>query len=296
MIRTLFFGGRISDMNEVYRRNGNAPFFLFVIACVSLAASPGLVFAQEAQRHARVELVSQRLTVAPGEKSWLAVHFTLDPGWHIYWQNPGDSGQPPALKWQIPDGFTVGEIQWPRPEKLKNGPLADYGYKDEVTLLASLQVPIRQEGMRIEIAADATWLVCREVCVPERDHLHVSLPVARAPVVDPAQTRLFDEARKKLPLPWLDRWSATVESLKDSFVLTLNAGSSVQQAEFFPLQASEIDNAAPQILKTTPKGGQLTLKKSDQLMKPVPVLKGLLVVDGVAYRFQARVVERKKSQ
>src|SRR5216683_1254788 len=81
------------------------------------------------------------------------------PDWYIYWQNPGDSGQPPALKWQIPDGFTVGEIQWPRPEKLKNGPLDDYGYKDEVTLLASLQVPIRQEGMRIEIAADATWLV-----------------------------------------------------------------------------------------------------------------------------------------
>src|SRR5258708_30427190 len=122
-------------MNEVYRRNGNAPFFLFVIACVSLAASPGLVFAQEAQRHARVELVSQRLTEAPGEESWLLVHFTLDPGWHIYWQNPGDSGQPPALKWQIPHGFTAGAIQLPRPHRLTNGPLADYRYRAHSTVL-----------------------------------------------------------------------------------------------------------------------------------------------------------------
>src|SRR5258708_12123541 len=102
-------------MNEVYRRNGNAPFFLFVIACVSLAASPGLVFAQEAQRHARVELVSQRLTVAPGEKSWLAVHFTLDPGWHIYLQNPVASGPPPPLTWPIPYVSPLARLTSPPP-------------------------------------------------------------------------------------------------------------------------------------------------------------------------------------
>lgn len=277
-------------------RIGNSLFIFIGMTAALLAANPATLFAQGAQRHSRVELISQRQTIAPGEKSWLAVHFTLDPGWHIYWQNPGDSGQPPALKWQLPDGFTVGETQWPRPERLKNGPLADYGYKDDVSLLAALQVPVRQEGMRIEIAADATWLVCREVCIPERDHLHISLPVARAPVVDPAQSRLFDEARKKLPLPWLDRWEAGVESLKDSFVLTLDAGSPVQQAEFFPIQASQIENAAPQAFKSTARGAQLTLKKSEQLMQPVPVLKGLLVVDGTAYRFQARVTERERKK
>lgn len=277
-------------------RIGNSLFIFIGMTAALLAANPATLFAQGAQRHARVELISQRQTIAPGEKSWLAVHFTLDPGWHIYWQNPGDSGQPPALKWQLPDGFTVGETQWPRPERLKNGPLADYGYKDDVSLLAALQVPVRQEGMRIEIAADATWLVCREVCIPERDHLHISLPVARAPVVDPAQSRLFDEARRKLPLPWLDRWKVGVESLKDSFVLTLDAGSPVQQAEFFPIQASQIENAASQVFKSTARGAHLTLKKSEQLMQPVPVLKGLLVVDGTAYRFQARVTEREKKK
>ena len=281
-------------MNQGYGRNGKDLLIFIGMLAALISAGSANGFSQNTQRHARVELISQRLTIAPGEKSWLAIHFTLDPGWHIYWQNPGDSGQPPALKWQVPEGFTLGEMQWPRPEKLKNGPLADYGYKDDVTLLASLQVPIRQEGMRVEIAADATWLVCREVCIPERDHLHVSLPVARAPVTDPAHSRLFDEATKKLPLPWLDRWKVTGESLKDSFVLSLDAGSPVQQVEFFPLQASQIENAAPQVFKATAHGAQLTLKKSDQLLQPVPVLRGLLVVDGVAYRLQARVTERER--
>ena len=96
------------------------------------------------------------------------MHFQLDPGWHIYWINPGDSGQPPVLRWQLPPGFIAGEIRWPFPDKLRNSQLADYGYKDDVALLAPLQVPQGlREGDRAEIGLQASWLVCREVCIPE---------------------------------------------------------------------------------------------------------------------------------
>src|SRR5713101_8575753 len=93
-------------------------------------------------RHARVELLSQSTAVAPNQKIWLGVHFSLEKDWHIYWQNPGDSGQPPVFRWQLPTGFVAGGVQWPRPQKLKHSSVADYGYQDSAMLL----VPVRAPG------------------------------------------------------------------------------------------------------------------------------------------------------
>src|SRR5437763_14353945 len=74
--------------------------------------------AQEVQaQHARVELVSQQASFVPGQENLLGIQFSLEKDWHIYWINPGDSGQPPVLQWQLPAGFSAGEIQRPRPER-----------------------------------------------------------------------------------------------------------------------------------------------------------------------------------
>src|SRR6476469_2387840 len=69
--------------------------------------------------HAEVELLSPQSTIKPGSGLVVGVHFILEPGWHIYWVNPGDSGQPPSLKWTVPAGFSAGEIQSPRPERMQ---------------------------------------------------------------------------------------------------------------------------------------------------------------------------------
>ena len=97
---------------------------------------------QRSAQHARVELLARQSSVKPGSDLQLGVHFILEPGWHIYWINPGDSGQPPSFKWQLPPGFTAGEIQWPRPERMQpNKELADYGYHDEILLPLNIHVP-----------------------------------------------------------------------------------------------------------------------------------------------------------
>src|SRR5215471_52469 len=101
-------------------------------------------------RHARVELLAE----APGPTGtwWLGVHFALEKDWHVYWVNPGDSGQPPVLKWQLPAGFTAGEIKWPVPEKLKRSTLADYGYQDDVVLLVPVHpAPGLKPDSKVEI-------------------------------------------------------------------------------------------------------------------------------------------------
>src|SRR5437016_12511754 len=89
--------------------------FAILLACC------GASMAQRAQaKHAQVELLSHQASVPPGKKFLLGVHFVLERGWHIYWTNPGDSGQPPVFKWQMPAGFNVGEIMWPRPERMQS--------------------------------------------------------------------------------------------------------------------------------------------------------------------------------
>src|SRR6266849_9260155 len=96
--------------------------FMILLACGSAA------MAQRAQaKHAQVELLSHRTGNTPGSEMRLGIHFMLEPGWHIYWTNPGDSGQPPVFTWQMPAGFSAGEILWLRPERMQSSPqAADY--------------------------------------------------------------------------------------------------------------------------------------------------------------------------
>lgn len=243
-------------------------------------------------RHARVELLSQRL--GPSGQLWLAIHFSLEKDWHIYWINPGDSGLPPTLQWQLPPGFSAGEIQWPRPEKLKRSTLADYGYQDDAVLLVPLHAPNGlKSGDKVEIGLQVKWLICREVCIADHADLHLSLPPSTA-AQDPSQP-VFTEARKRLPAPWPHSWKTWAVSEKDDFVLSVTTGKPLQSAEFFPLLPDQVENASPQPLQTTARGAKITLKKSDQLLKPIQVLKGLLVLgSGESYQIQAPVTATQK--
>src|SRR5437016_14222436 len=134
---------------------------LFILLCVFACGNAG---AQEAQaQHARVELISQQTSFAPGQENLLGIHFSLEKDWHIYWINPGDSGQPPVFQWQLPAGFRAGEVRWPRPEKLKTSQSADYGYKDDVVLLVPVQIPYNvKHNFALNAALDLKWLICRE--------------------------------------------------------------------------------------------------------------------------------------
>jgi len=215
----------------------------------------------------------------------------LEKGWHIYWINPGDSGQPPSFKWHLPPGFSAGEIRWPRPERLQpSKELLDYGYDNEVLLAVTIHTPSAIGDRSAEFAADAKWLICREVCIPEHANLHLTLPVSPTTKLDQQHTQLFAKTDKLIPQTLPRAWNASVTSSKDDFVLTVRAGKPITKAEFFPLDPGQIDNAAPQKLKPSHTGATLTLNKSDLLLKPISVLRGVLVIPGIpAYRIEAPV-------
>ena len=80
--------------------------------------------------HGTVELIAENQSIAPGSRIDLGLHFNLEKGWHIYWQNPGDSGQPPRAEWKLPAGLTVGAMEWPAPQRLGTPTIVDFGYND----------------------------------------------------------------------------------------------------------------------------------------------------------------------
>jgi thiol:disulfide interchange protein DsbD len=242
--------------------------------------------------HARVELLARQTALSAGPDLQLGIHFILEPGWHIYWINPGDSGQPPSLQWQLPPGFTAGAIQWPRPERMQATPeLADYGYHGELLLPVMVHVrPALAAGSTVPIVADAKWLVCREVCIPEHAQLRLELPVAQNTKDNPQSAPLFAKTDKLMPRPLPRNWNASIKSGKDEFVLSVHAGKAITKAEFFPLEPNQIDNAAPQKVSASPQGFEIALKKSDLLLKPINILRGVLVIPGgPAYRIEAPV-------
>ena len=262
-------------------------------ACLLIVlANPIAILAQAPAQHARVELVARQASVKPGSDLQLGVHFMLEKGWHIYWINSGDSGQPPSFTWHMLPGFSAGEIQWPRPERMQpNKALTDYGYHDEVLLPLTIHAPSSVSNrMPVEFGVEVKWLVCREVCIPEHAQLRLSLPVAETANAYQQSAQLFEKTNKLLPQPLPRAWTVSVTPGKDDFLLTIRAGKPITKAEFFPLDPGQIDNPAPQKLQSSNTGATMTLRKSDLLLKPITLLRGVLVVPGSpAYRIEAPV-------
>jgi len=124
------------------------------------------------------QLVAERARVAPGETLDLALVLDIRPGWHTYWRNPGDSGEPPRLVWDLPAGVAAGPIRWPFPSLIRVGPLANYGYSGRATHLIALTVPADwPQGQPLALRVRADWLVCEEHCIPEGGDLDLTLDV-----------------------------------------------------------------------------------------------------------------------
>jgi DsbC/DsbD-like thiol-disulfide interchange protein len=252
------------------------------LGAAALLCATGVWAAGPPIPHGTLELVAENQWISAGHTIHLGLHFQLEKGWHIYWVNPGDSGEPPRVKWRLPEGITTGEIEWPTPRRLGTASIVDFGYEDDVMLIAPLHAAgdLAAKGPA-QIAAEVKVLVCRELCIPGKAQLSLTLPVKSQPPAPDAQTaESFAAARKAMPRPAPATWRISVTDARDSFALTAKLGQHVALASFFPLEESQVKDAAPQQFAAVPGGFRLTLQKSDQLLKPIARLKGVLVLAG----------------
>jgi len=151
-----------------------------------------------------------------------------------------------------------------------------------VPLRASSGLPASQAA---KLGAELKVLVCREICISGKAQISLSLPIkSTPPEADARSSELFTAARNSLPRKAPLEWEFNVSDQKDSFVLMGKLGRRAERATFFPLEESQVDNSAPQKIVPQATGFQLTLRKSDQLLKPIQRLKGVLELSaGQAY-------------
>ena len=156
------------------------------------------------ENHVQAELVVDVQAFEAGKPFRAGVLFTIEPKAHIYWRHPGSSGLATGIEWTLPEGFAVGDLQWPNPERFEIVEIDDisYGYTREVLLFAEVSVPSGpslQGPLNIEV--EPYWLVCLEdgQCIPEGARLRMRLPAGRA--MASASAASFDQYGARLPAP-----------------------------------------------------------------------------------------------
>jgi thiol:disulfide interchange protein len=253
-------------------------FTLLLTSPAAFALSGGAV----ATDNVKARLVSEVESVAPGQVFWVALELNIRDGWHTYWRNPGDSGQATSLAWQLPPGFTAGDIVWTTPHRFEIAPLVNYGYaKQAMHLVRITAAKDLKAGTPAVLAAKASWLVCSDVCIPEGADLQLTMPVsAQTGGIDPKESSLFTAARSELPSAQPAPTSARIQG--DQLVITLGSDwgatlSQIKSLSFFPYDEGGIEYATPQKLARTKDAVELSMKVGYQPPK-AGIIRGVLVV------------------
>ena len=238
---------------------------LLLASPAALALTGNVVATDNVKAH----LASEVSTIAPGQSFWVALEFNIRDGWHTYWRNPGDSGQATTLQWQLPPGFTAGDIIWPTPHRFELPPLVNYGYAKHAVHLVNIVAPKDlKAGTPAVLSAKASWLVCSDVCIPEDAVLKLKLPVNAQPgAVDPAEAALFAAARSELPGAAPAASAARIDGGELKITLGKEWGAALSQIKslaFFPYDEGGIEYAAPQTLTRTKDTVELAMKLGDR--------------------------------
>jgi thiol:disulfide interchange protein DsbD len=256
-----------------------------------LAASTPLLANVVTTAHVQAELGSVVTTIQPGASFWTVLHLRMQDGWHTYWQNPGDAGLATVIHWTLPEGFVAEDIVWPYPKRLPVGPLMNYGYDGEVSLLTRITAPADiAPGQSVVLRAESTWVVCAKICVPEAATFDLRLSVSVGkPQEDTHWMAMFAEAQRSLPQP--APWQVVFTGDQDTLTLSVAAPDFVAMRHadivFFPLAYGIIDHAAPQQVRITEPGLDLILQRGTLDQSNLTRIEGVLVVqetrDGVPH-------------
>lgn len=182
-----------------------------------------------------------------GKTVWLGLQLAHQPKWHSYWKNSGDSGLPTTLQWSLPAGVVAGDIAWPLPIKFALGNLLNYGYEGTVLLPVPLTItpdfkPSRLDR-NIEIKLKASWLVCREVCIPEDGEFALQLPIRGSTALNSAA---FEASFKAQPQALSSAGQIQIEGKQLKISLAgLPPVLQGKSLELFPETAEVIETAAP---------------------------------------------------
>ncbi len=248
-----------------------------------LAAGPAIAASKHVTPQSEVALISEQASVTPGGTAWLGLHIKTKPGWHTYWQNPGDSGQATRISWTLPGGVSAGNIRWPLPQKFSLGPVSGFGYKEETLLMVPVSVGSGvQAGEIVTLTAEAGWLVCAEVCIPQQAKFTVSLPMGNG--ADTPAAPLFAKYRAAVPVdpPIRGDGVQTDDRITISADLPAAISASADKMTYYPATVGAVDASAP--MKITVNGRKIGITAAPGFLaedRKLTKLDGVLIVNSV---------------
>jgi thiol:disulfide interchange protein len=251
--------------------------FLPSLALLLVLAAPLAAQMHQGRQLVEARLVADTTAIVPGQPFRIGLHLRMAPGWHTYWENPGDSGLPTDFTLPAPPGFEVGPVVWPLPRRVvEPGDVVVYAYKGEVLLVRTVTPPARIAETSIGFHATAKWLVCEAICIPGKAAPELTLPVAATAAPDHAElfAAFTAQAPAATPPPFETRWTAT----PTGWNLGLRGAEGFRSADFFPfandthpvghvtardLAAGAADLAIP-VDAGTPVSGVLVLENGER--------------------------------
>jgi len=257
-------------------------FFLLRLALLVAVASPAAAGGLASGANAiQPELVAEG-SARPGQSLDLAIVMHTTPGWHGYWQNPGDAGLAMQVAWQLTPGVTAGPLRYPEPTRLLVSGIVNYVYEKDYALVVRLTVPASARGI-LPIRATAQWLACtEEVCVPEHGTISLDLPVGDG---QPILRERFDAWRRALPRPLATSGRFALDGQTIHLALPLPASVTLGEPYVFPGENGPIDLAAPQSFR---RNGDWLVADLHRKRGVPATLSGVLALgDGRGLSFQA---------
>jgi thiol:disulfide interchange protein len=249
-----------------------------ILQCAALLFGLAVGFCEstQAQQYNGKELVTATLlsdvkAIQPGQKFRIGVLYRIEPGWHIYWRYSGDSGIPTKISWQLPQGFKVGDLQWPVPMRDKEpGDLEVFDYTSEVLLFAEVEAPATLLPEPISIQAKTDWLVCQSLCVPGRAQLSLALAGSGNLASDSAQ--IFQKYASLVPKQVASPIKIGFSRMGKSLVAVVGGVPKDAALDFFPTPPE--DSVIGHVVRD---GNRLTIP-IDTEVQPINRMDGVLVV------------------
>lgn len=228
-------------------------------------------------RHVEAELIAEVTAIEPGKEFWAGLRLRMDERWHTYWRNPGDAGMATEIKWDLPEGFQAGEIQWPHPQLIPTPPLVSYGYEGETMLLVPIKVPSELTARAVTLRARVNWLMCKEICIPGSADLALEIPIGPA-LPDSRVATGFATARAALPRP-AEGWHFRAEPAGADVLLHIEGTGALNAVRFFPYEEGYLNNAADQPFLREGAGWTLRLSRAESVEGWPSRLRGVLVAE-----------------
>lgn len=222
--------------------------FRFLLIALFLWSCATSVFARETlpldTGRTEISLVSDYDTVAPGQDFTVVLRMRFDPDWYTYWRNPGDSGEPVMIRWDLPEGFTAGEINWPVPHMKWTGPIASYALDEEVLLPVTISLSDDVDtSIPVSLNAHALYLVCADVCVPEDGKLSLIMGMGAAEI-DPQGQAVIQAANAAIPQIISAKGGVTKKGEALTFDL-IDLPSGFDPVEIYPNQRPILAHSEP---------------------------------------------------